>query len=167
MEILWKIFENFRYFYKFLLKSVPYKSLYFFLAKFVKIAVLVLLYLGNDLKCRTICWLFLKNDTLFIETFLICWLFILWNSRPHVISRLSLLQDLVKELDLLLRFSYLWNLCVSKYPEPSYIPLWEMRQKKLNFLKFWILELCCFQKSQFFKSTNWEHFFPKISGNGP
>ena len=109
----------------------------------------------------------LKNDTFFIETFLICWLFILWNSRPHVISRLSLLQDLVKELDLLLRFSYLWNLCVSKYPEPSYIPLWEMRQKKLNFLKFWILELCCFKKSQFFKSIISEHFFTKISGNGP
>ena len=26
---------------------------------------------------------------------------------------------------------------------------------------------CCFKKSQFFKSTNSEHFFTKISGNGP
>ena len=142
------------------MKVCPPTSPCTFLAQFAKIAVVVLFCLGNDLKCRTICWLFLKKlYSFFFETFLICWLFILWNSRPHVISRLSLLQDLVKELDLLLRFSYLWNLCVSKYPEPSYIPLWGMRQKKLKFLKFWILELCCFKKSQFFKSIISEYFF--------
>ena len=49
--------------------------------------------------------------------------------------------------------------------------LWDiwrgMRQKKINFFEFWILEFCCFKKSQFFKSTNSEHFFTKISGNGP
>ena len=41
-----------------------------------------------------------------------------------------------------------------------------MRQK--NFF-FWILNtgILLFQKSQFFKSTNSEHFFTKISGNGP
>ena len=38
-------------------------------------------------------------------------------------------------------------------------------QKNFIFLKFWILVFCCFKKSQFFKSTNSEHFFTKISGN--
>ena len=33
--------------------------------------------------------------------------------------------------------------------------------------KFCILEFCCFKKSQFFKSTNSEYFFTKISWNGP
>ena len=42
----------------------------------------------------------------------------------------------------------------------------EWGKKKFNFLKFWILELCCFKKSQFFKSIISEHFFTKISGNG-
>ena len=43
----------------------------------------------------------------------------------------------------------------------------EWGKKNSNFFEFWILEFCCFKKSQFFKSTNSEHFFTKISGNGP
>ena len=42
-----------------------------------------------------------------------------------------------------------------------------MREKVEFFFDFWILEFDGFKKSQFFKSTNSEHFFTKISGNGP
>ena len=38
-------------------------------------------------------------------------------------------------------------------------------EKKRDF--FPILKIDGFQKCQFFKSTNFEHFFTKISGNGP
>ena len=41
-----------------------------------------------------------------------------------------------------------------------------LRQKNSIFFEFLILEFCCFKKSQFFKSTNSEQFFTKISGNG-
>ena len=40
-------------------------------------------------------------------------------------------------------------------------------RKNRIFSEFWILEFDGFKKSQFFKSTNSEHFFTKISGNGP
>ena len=49
--------------------------------------------------------------------------------------------------------------------------LWDiwrgMGQNFLKFFKFWISEFYCFKKRQFFKSTNSEHFFTKISENGP
>ena len=40
-----------------------------------------------------------------------------------------------------------------------------MRQKNFNCFEYW--NFVFFKKSQFFKSTNSEHFFTKISGNGP
>ena len=40
-------------------------------------------------------------------------------------------------------------------------------RKKSIFSEFWMLEFSCFKKSQFFKSTNSQHFFTKISENGP
>ena len=42
-----------------------------------------------------------------------------------------------------------------------------MNEKNLIFSDFWISEFDGFKKSQFFKSTNSEHSFTKISENGP
>ena len=56
------------------------------------------------------------------------------------------------------KIDFFWN---------NKILLYKIQKKKNKFFEIWILEFGCFKKSQFFKSTNSEHFFIKISGNGP
>ena len=46
--------------------------------------------------------------------------------------------------------------------------MWHLNRNEAKkfFLEYWILEFCCFKKSQFFKSVSSKNFFTKISGNG-
>ena len=141
------------------MKVCPLQVLVLFLAKFAKIAVVVLFCLGNDLKCRTICWLFLKNNTLFFWNFSYLLTFYFMKFQTTCDFKIKPFTGFSKRI----RFAFeiflpLKSLCFSISWTQLYASL-RNETKKVKIFKILNIGIVLFQKKSIFQIHHFWTFF--------